>query len=171
MSVNFNDDTKKPIGQYFGEGVHKVKIQGVVADTSPNSGSEYFEFGLLGENGEEGNARVYWTEKSQPYSFNTIRDIFVHNTKEENKDKVRDMVNATSNTDELLKLCQDSLEGKEAWLKVEKSGTTYVNGAGETKESYNRNIYGYEPRMTKKSDDEILEEMNQPIDTSEIPFN
>jgi len=168
--ADFNDDTKKPIGRYFTEGVHKVTIQLVEADKTQD-GKEFFEFSLLGEEGEEGTARVYWTEKASPYSFNTVRDIFVHNTPEAKKQAIRDKVDATSNTDELLKLCATNLIDKECWFKVEKTGTQYTNANGELKDSYNKNIYGYEVKM-KKTTEQILEDISgDPVDLSEIPFN
>ncbi len=170
--VQFSDNAKKELNQFLGEGVHKVTILGVLPGTSENTGSEYFEFGIQNEDGIIGDVKVYWTEKSEQYSFNTIRDIFVHNAKPENKEKVRAMVDAVKDTDELLKLCQDNLEGKEAWYKVEKSGTQYTNQAGELKDSYNRNLYGYEPQMKNKSDEQILDDIKNgtPVDVSEIPF-
>lgn len=171
--VAFSENAKQELNQFMGEGVHKVTILGVLPGASESTGSEYFEFGIQSEDGIIGEARVYWTEKAQQYSFNTIRDIFVHNTKEENKEKVRAMVDAAKDTDELLKLCQEGLEGKEAWYKVEKSGSTYVNAQGETKDSYNRNLYGYEPKMKNVSDEQILKDITSdaPVDLSEIPFN
>lgn len=170
--VSFSDNAKKELNQFMGEGVHKVTILGVLPGKSENTGSEYFEFGIQSEDGIMGEVRVYWTEKAEQYSFNTIRDIFVHNAKEENKEKVRAMVDAVKDTDELLKLCQDNLEGKEAWYKVEKSGTQYTNQNGELKDSYNRNLYGYEPKMKNVSDDQILKDIENgtPVDVSEIPF-
>lgn len=172
--VQFNADAKQSLGLYFGEGVHKVKIIGVIQDKNDN-GSEYFEFGLEGENGEEGTARIYWTEKAQKYSFNAVRDIFVHNTKEANKDMIRAKVDATKDTDELFKLVDANLIDKEAWFKVEKAGTTYVNNNGETKNSYNRNLYGYEPAMKKQTAEDLIDEFKKnadstPIESNDIPF-
>lgn len=171
--VQLGENAKKALNEFMGEGVHKVTILGVLAGVNENTGSEYFEFGIQSEDGIIGEVKVYWTEKAQQYSFNTVRDIFVHNAKEENKAKVREMVDAVADTDSLLKLCQENLEGKEAWYKVEKSGTQYSDPVtGEMKNSYNRNLYGYEPQMKNKSDEQILDDIKNgtPVDVSEIPF-
>ena len=165
--ANFNDDTKKELNQYFGEGVHKVKIL-AVDQGKTDDGKEYFEFKLEGENGEDGNARIYWTEKAQQFSFNTVRGIFVHNTIEKNKDAIRKEVDATTNTDELFKLCQ-ALKGKEAWYVVQKTDRTYTNSDGETKFSYNRNLYGYEYVIKKTAAQDIMGD-GTPVDASEVPF-
>ena len=174
MATNFTKETKEEFGKYFEEGIHKVTIKSVTGDTNP-SGKEYFEFNVVGENGEEGSARLWWTEKAMQRSFNTIRTLFVHNTVEANRDKVRAAIDATNNTDELLKLASAGLKGKEAWYQVEKTDQTYVNGNGEVRYSYNRNIYGYEPKPRKMTAEELIADFktgdNTPVDPNEIPFS
>jgi hypothetical protein len=137
---------------YFGEGIFKVQIVSVKAGET-DKGSEYFEFELVGEGGEEGNARVYFTEKAKPYSFNTIRAIFVHNAvNDAAKEKTRKAIDAVKDTDELLKLCE-ALRGKECWLLVEKTGEKYTSKSnGREYDQLNKNIYGYEPKMKNVSD-------------------
>lgn len=169
--TDFDSNTKKPLVKYFGEGVYPVTITKVDKNTT-DDGKEYFEFTVAGTDGEEGTARVWWTEKAKHYSFNTVKTIFVHNTVEKNKQLIRDKIDSTKNTDELFSL-MSGLIGKKAWYKVERTGTTYTNGAGEIKNSYNRNIYGYEPRsVTPITDDSILDDIkaSEPLDLSSIPF-
>lgn len=149
--MKLNDDMKKEISNnYFSEGVHKVKIGSVHFVT--DNGKEYAEFLVVGDEGQEGTARVYFTEKAATYSFNTIRGIFVHNSPESSKDKTRDAINAIEDTETLEKQCQ-KLIGKECWYMVQKSDQTYVNNNGETKNSYNKNIYHYEPKMKESAPD------------------
>lgn len=171
--ADFNADHKKEMGAYFSEGVHKVKITDITAGDT-DSGKEYFEFKVEGENGEEGSARMWWsTDKAIGYSFNTVKGIFVHNTVEKNRDQVREMLDKCKNTEELFEVCHKSLIGKECWYSTYKSDRTYVNGAGETKHSYDTNVYGYEPKPQAKSDNILNDIANgTPVDTNsdEIPF-
>lgn len=174
MSVTFTDENKQEMGAFFSEGIHKVKISAIVAGET-DQGKEYFEFTVAGDNGEEGSARIWWTtDNATKYSFNVIKNIFVHNTVEKNRDQIKAKVDAVKTTDELLDLCQ-ALVGKEAWYQVTKSDRTYVNNAGETKNSYDRNITGYEPKPAKKTaaqlEDELKAEGGKPVDVNEIPFD
>lgn len=144
MAVDFTDEHKTE-SKYFGVGKHKVKIMLVSSGVNTND-KEFIEFTVVGEDGEEGSAKMYFsTDKAIGYTFRTVRDIFVHNAQEANKDKVRAMVDAVKNSDELVDLCQ-KLIGKEAWYLVEKTNDTYQAPDGTTKFRYNRNIFGYEPK-------------------------
>jgi hypothetical protein len=141
------DEAKEEIGQYFNEGIHKVKITGVVHQDMGDK--EYLEVGISGDGGETGEVRMYLTEKALKYTINTIRTIFVHNqSTEANKTAVRNAVNACRTTEEFAKLCQ-KLEGKECWYSKFKTGSTYQNAQGETKDSYSNNLFGYEPKPPK----------------------
>lgn len=149
--VKFSKEDKREISQagagFYNEGVYKIQIIGVTAGVT-DKGSEYFEFEVTDEDEREGKVRTYFTEGARPYSFNTIRSIFVHNTVEENKEKVRDMVDQCDDTDALLKLCE-GLRGKEAWLLVQYTGDTYTSPKnGKVYRNMNRNLYGYEPKFT-----------------------
>lgn len=144
--ADFNDTHKAEMGEYFSEGIHKVNIVDVTGGTNDN-GKEYIEFTVEGENGEEGNARMWFTtDKAIAYTFNSIRNMFVHNALKGKEEQAKEMVNAVKNSDELVALCKKVLVGKEAWYTVEKSDYTYTNQAGEQKQGYNRNITGYEPK-------------------------
>lgn len=150
MSVKFNASHKEEKShnmEYFREGIHKVTITAVIGGTTDN-GKEYIEFLVVGDEGQEGDARLWFTtDKAIGYTFNIVRGIFVHNTKEANRDAIRKKVDAVENSDELIELCQILVDMKvEAWYEVVKSDRTYVNASGETKNSYDRNIYGYEPK-------------------------
>lgn len=144
--ADFNDTHKAEQGQYFSEGIHKVTILGITGGENEN-GKEYIEFVVGGKDGEEGSARMWFTsDKAISFTFNSIRNIFVHNAVKGKEEAAREMVNKVSNSDELVELCNKVLIGKEAWYVIEKSDYTYTNQAGELKHGYNRNIFGYEPK-------------------------
>lgn len=149
--AKFNADDKKEIAQggagFYEEGVYPVQIVDVTAGVT-DKGSEFFEFEVTDDQEREGKVRTYFTDAAKQYSFNTIRNIFVHNTVEDNKDKVRAMVDEVEDTEALLKLCE-GLRGKSCWLLVQKTGDTYTNPtSGKTYDNVNRNLYGYEPKFT-----------------------
>lgn len=144
--ADFNDTHKAEQGAYFPEGIHKVTILGVEGGTNPN-GKEFIKFIVGGENGEEGEASMWFTsDKAISYTFNSIRNIFVHNATKGKEEEAKNLVNKVSNSEELVALCNKALIGKEAWYQVEKSDYTYTNQAGEQKQGYNRNITGYQPK-------------------------
>ena len=167
--ADFNDDHKSETGNFFQEGVHKVKIAGVTGGETPE-GKEFIEFTVAGENGEEGNARMWFTtDKAIKFTFNTIRGIFTHNALEGKKEAAKDMVNKVKNSDELVELCNKVLTGKEAWYQVEKTDRTYPAADGSLKNSYNRNIYGYEPKPKAGSAVDELTKGGEELDASEVP--
>lgn len=175
--ADFTDEHKKEMvpGNYFAEGIHKVKIVDVVFGKT-DADKEYAEFEVIGEEGEEGKARIWFTtDAAKGYSFNTVRSIFVHNTKDESKkDKTRAMVDAVTNTTELAKLCE-ALKGKECWYAVYKSERTYVGKDGQSRNSFDRNVYGYEPKpkapnAVEKAAKEIDGEITSENVDSVFPF-
>lgn len=164
--ADFNDDDKKEIAQgaagFYEEGVYPVQIVDVTGGET-DKGSEFFEFEVVGAEGQEGKVRIYFTEKAKPYSFNTVRNIFVHNTVEKNRDKVREQVDACKNTDELLKLCE-ALRGKDCWVLVQYTGDTYTNpSSGKSYKNVNRNLYGYEPKFTPTPEAKTVSSVKQDV--------
>lgn len=152
------DEHKKDSGNWFGEGVHKVKI-GLVEFKTDDKDRDYAEFTLLGENEAEGTARLWFhTDAAAAYSFSIIRSIFIHNTPEGDRDKMRGKLAAINDTDELAKACA-VLVGKECWYQVAKSSRTYTAADGTVKNSFDKNIYGYEPKAApvpaKSGDDKV----------------
>lgn len=169
--VDFNDNHKAEQGVYFPEGIHKVKILDVTTDTNQN-GKEYIEFIVGGENGEEGSAKMWFTsDKAITFTFNSIRNIFVHNALKGKEDAAREMVNKVKNSAELVELCKKALIGKEAWYQVEKSDYTYTTEAGELKHGYNKNIFGYEPKPKQSGVKNVDDAFGggELINLSEIP--
>lgn len=131
---------------WFGFGVHEVTI-GEITEGTTDSGTDFIEFILLGENGEEDSARVWLTEKSEKYSFATLRSIYVHCAPEEAKDKARVSFDKAADSSAVVDMMNDKCVGKKIWFtKYPDPKRTYQSTSGETKQSINKNIYGYEPK-------------------------
>lgn len=143
--VKFTEDHKKEqASNYFGEGIHKVKI-GAIDFGATDDGKEYVEFTVVDDDEREGTARMWFTtEKAINYTFNIIRGIFVHNAPADKKDAIRAKIDKVKDTKELEKICE-MLAGKECWYAVYKSDRTYKSN-GDIKHSYDKNVYGYEPK-------------------------
>lgn len=152
--ADFSKEDFQEKGKYFPEGVHKVKISEVEFGETAK-GQEYVEFSVIGENGEEGSARLWFTTpKATNFTLNTIRNILVHNTQEKNKEAMKEKFNAVTNTKELDDFCQ-ALRGKDAWYSVVRSGE-YTDNFGNLKPNFNRNIWGHEYTLPKQTAKEFL---------------
>lgn len=149
MPYQFNDDDKE--AREFKEripfGVTKVKLVGAIAAETAN-GSDYIELTVVDEAGTEETARCYFTEKAAKYSFDTIRQIAIHNASEANKEKARLAVEGVKDSEELADLLNSKVAGGELWFtKYYDPTRTYVGGDGQTRPSVNTNVYGYEPKL------------------------
>lgn len=134
---------------YFRIGVHKVTIDRVELKET-DSKKIYAEFDLSGEAGQKGNARLWFTDKAIKYSIDMIRKILVHNANDEAaKQAVRDEFKNVKNLLDLSAFLKRTTDC-EAWLKIERSDRTYTNRDGEERFSYDRNLYGFEPVMSKE---------------------
>lgn len=147
--MKFNDENKAVKefnNDYFSFGIHEVQMQLFTVETNDN-GNEYLEVGVVGKDSEEDSVRLYLTEKAANYTFNTMRQIFVHIAPEDKREEAGKLIDAVKDSDELIKLLNDKALGGKCWYtKYYDPKTTYVNKAGETKRSVNTNIYGYEPK-------------------------
>lgn len=159
--VKFSDENKKVSefsgSKYFEEGVHQVRISTVVLDKTKD-GKEFLEFGVIGmdDDDEREDSVRFWftTDGAINFSFNRIREIFVHNAPEDKKDEVRTKFDAIDDTEALEKACTKVLIGKEAWLKVEQNkNRPYTKTDGSTGYSFDKNLTGYEPKPAKLSGD------------------
>lgn len=132
---------------FFREGVHEVLITAAEFFESDDK-KIFLELKLTGSNDEEGSTRLYFTEDAKKISLDTIRKILVHNASDdETKDKIREAYKKVTSLAQLVPFTL-KLVDKQAWYKVEKSDKTYTDKeTGEIKTGYNRNIYGFEPRM------------------------
>lgn len=158
--VKFSDDDKKVNefsgNKFFEEGVHPVKISTITLDTTKD-GKEFMAFGVVdsmdGDNEHEDEVRFWFSSPGAiNFSFNRIREIFVHNAPDAKKDETRTKFDAITDTEKLEAAAQKVLIGKDAWLKVEQNpNRTYQNSAGETKNSFDKNLTGYEPKLKSTS--------------------
>ena len=149
MAYKFNDESKavKEFGDYLPFGVHKVQLMLAEAGET-DAGKPFIEINFATEDGIEDKARVWFvSDANANISFNTLRQMLVHNTPEGHKDKARDAVDAVKDIDELATLLNEKMMAGEFWVtKYYDPSRTYTNQAGDTKKSINTNMYGYEPK-------------------------
>ena len=155
--MKFTDENKQvkefSDQNWFGFGVHKVAIVlielGNTNPDEPEKGKEFVEFTVAGENGEEDTARMWFTsDKAANFSFNVCRQIYVHNAPEAAKDAARDTMDAVKDTTELVEKMTEKLIGKECWFtKYPDPTRTYLDSNNNTRQSINKNVYGYEPKL------------------------
>lgn len=180
MSYDFNKEDKeiKEFADRIPFGVHQVQLVGAEAGET-DVGTNFIEMSIVSANGIEDKARLWFTGGASNISFNTIRQILVHNGKtEEQKAQVRDKVDAAKNTDELAEILT-AFSGAQLWLtKYYDPTRTYTNQAGETKRSINTNVYGYEPKLKpelmpqKSTVDQVLDSVQRAMPGAEleVPF-
>jgi hypothetical protein len=170
--MKLSDENKKVSefndSQWFGYGVHKVQLGLFELGGTEEGEKEYIEITVMDpEDGEiTDTARVWFTtEAAANYSFNALRQIYVHNAPEKAKDAARDTFDAIPDTEKLVELLNEKLIGKEAWFTKYPSPTrTYVNQTGETKKSIDKNVLGYEPKLKP----ELLPKTDEVIDDIDI---
>lgn len=142
------DKVERQGGKFFDEGIHEVKVGQVVFDKM-DDGREYAEFTVFDPEDNDRTASTrFWfhTSGARSYAFGQIRNMFVHNAPEADKEKVREKFNKIKNTAELEAAIEKVLVGQAAqvWLQVYQDGTYKKDG--EDKPSYNRDIFGYKPQ-------------------------
>jgi hypothetical protein len=173
VKVNLTDEDLAPRGEnnYFNEGVHEVLIDSAKRGKT-DAGKEYVEFIVKGENGESDTARLWFTtEKSCKYALSILAGIASHNKESEaDKQKVRDAFKQITDTDQVDDKFLAKFENDHAFFTVYKSDRTYEKD-GETKHSYDKNIYGYSPKPKTDLVANAMKQDTSNIDLSEIPFN
>lgn len=148
MAHNFNDEDKevREFTKSIPFGVTKVQLTGAVPETSEN-GKDYIEVGVVTEDGIEDAARCYFVGGASNISFNTLRQIIVHQGKdEEEKQKLRDRVDNVKNSDELAEILNEFTGGELWFTKYYDPSRTYTTENG-TFRSINKNVLGYEPKL------------------------
>lgn len=175
VKVNLTDEDLAPRGNnnYFKEGEHEVLIVKAERGTT-SGGKDYVEFTVMGHNDETDTARLWFTtEKSCKYALSIMAGIASHNKQTEaEKQKVREAFKAIQDTDVIDDKFLEKFKDMDAFFTVYKSDRTYTGTDGSTKNSYDKNIYGYmpAPRLTASPSTPSPLEGSQPIDLSEIPF-
>lgn len=150
MSRSISDEAKEFEGNsksYLDFGVHQVQIMLVDADQT-DSGTDYIEFQVVGPNEEEEKARLWLTDKSEKYTFATLKGIYTHCAPEDKKDSAAAALERCKDYDEVVELFNKNCIGKQIWFtKYPDPNRTYTNAKGETKPSINTNVYGYAPNV------------------------
>ena len=149
MAKPFTDEHKKDLdggnSKRFAEGVHKVSI--VWAQYGDSDGKDYIDVSVEGSEQEEEKVRLWFhTDGSIKYSLRALTSIFVHNAKDDKKDAARAIVGGATDAEDLATKCMVNLVGREAWLEVKKSERTYTGNDGQVRNSFDKNLYGYEPK-------------------------
>lgn len=149
--MKFNDETKA-VKEFSDSnrlpfGVSKVQISAIGLDHTDDN-KEFVEVEVVGANGEEDSSRLWFTsDKAANFSFNVLRQIYVHNAPEEVKEAARETMDAVKTTEELVEKLQEKLLGGECWFtKYYDPSRTYTTDSG-TFRSVNRNVFGYEPKL------------------------
>lgn len=166
MSRSISDEAKEFEGNsksWLDFGVHEVQIM-LVESGQTDSGTDFIEFTLVGPNEEEERARVWLTEKSEKYTFATLKSIYTHCAPEDKKEAAREELEKCKDYDEVVELFNKRCIGKQIWFtKYPDPTRTYINSQGETKQSINTNIYGYAP----KPRDDLLPQKDTVHDVSD----
>lgn len=150
MAYKFGDTDKEEVA--FAEkmpfGVNVVKLVGATAGET-EAGKEYIELTVANEDGVEDSGRVWFVGGASKFSFNTLRQIIVHNAKTDAaKEKARLEVEKCADSDALANLLNAKCVGGELWLtKYYDPERTYTGQDGQQRRSINKNLYGYEPKL------------------------
>lgn len=172
--MQFNDTHKKEYTKNFPFGVTKVNIVNFTLAKTDN-GKEYVEVAFVDHKNDElsDTARVWFTtDKAAQFSFNTLKDVFVHNAPEAKKDEARDMVMKTANTESLVELLKSKLLGKEMWVTKYFDANRTHDYQGQIFRDVNKNIYGYEPSLipelmpNAQGDSQVVKDAEQVFNTT-----
>ncbi len=158
-------EARKP---YFGIGVHEIYINGATTGKAKNTGSDYIEFSIIGQNDEEGKVTLWLTEKTVDRTRSILATIAVHNKEGEvEKQKVRDAFKKITDSDEMLsEKFLAKFENMQAWILTEEDKSSPKPNGG----FYLRNnLYSYEPKPRATTIEQDIAG-GKPIDLSEIPF-
>lgn len=168
------DEDLKPRGDgnWFDVGVHKVIIESAKRGKI-DSGKEYVEFTVLGEEDQQGSARLWFTtDKAAKYALSILAGIAVHNKNSEAaKQTVRDAFKKITDTDSVDDKFLTRYEKMDAWVSVYED----VNGKQKPGGGFYKrtDIYGYEPKPKKQTAEQLVADLKtngEAVDVSEIPF-
>lgn len=152
---------------FFKYGVHKVQVDGRAIERDDQDRA-YMEIGVVDPDNSDITTTVrMWlhTEGARKFTFNTLRNIYVHNAPEDQKEAARKTFDAIKDGTDLL-VALDKVIGGEAWIDVYPDPErTYQNAKGETKPSINTNIYGYEPKLKP----ELIPDTQKQVDPADFP--
>lgn len=173
-SYQFDDEIKKvrEFKERLPFGISEVKIK-EFKDAKTDDGKHYISTVVITDDGIEEEIRQWLTSTiSANITFNTLRDIAVHNAKTEaDKEKRRNMIDGTANSGELVALMQ-KLKDPEAWVtKYYDKQRTYIDNEGKERRSVNTNLLGYQPKSLKLElmpAEGVTEAVTETLGTDEI---
>lgn len=152
MAHKFDDEEKtvKEFTDKLSFGVHKVQLV-TVEQGETDAGKDFIELTVATADGLEDTARVWFVGGASNISFNTLRQIAVHNAKTDTaKEKARQAVDTVADSAALADLLTENCLGGELWItKYYDPKRTYQAADGSTRKSINKNVYGYEPRLNE----------------------
>lgn len=185
MSDSYKFDEKIKEVREFKErlpfGISEVTLQ-KIEDAKTEAGKHYISVTVKAAEGDvEEELRLWLTSTvSANITFNTLRDIAVHDAKtESDKEKRRKAIDATTDSGELVALMQ-KIVGAQAWAtKYYDKERTYTDNEGNTRRSVNTNLLGYQPKLkpelmpTQEMPSTVRDVMGEEItkeNVSDIPF-
>lgn len=167
MKLSKEDKAVSERGNYFSYGVHLVTI-GLIEHSPATDEKPYIAVTVLGDHGEEDTVRCYFVGGASNISFNTLRQIYVHNAPEDKKDDARNTIDGAADTEHLVELLSDKLMDKECWYTAYPSPTrTYLDRNNVERHSIDKNIYGYEPKL--KTD--LIPDGQQQLKAEDFPLD
>lgn len=170
MAFKFSDEDKevKDFTETIPFGVHEVQFTGAIAGET-DAGKDFIEIGVVAKDGLEDSARLWFVGGASNISFNTANQVAVHQGKdEEEKVTIRERVEAVNDSQELVDILNDVCASGKLWFsKYYDPKRTYQNQKGETRQSINKNIYGYEPKAKPEL---MTSPENQPLSKDDPNF-
>lgn len=149
MAFNFDDETKevKEFTESIPFGVSTVQL--VLAETgATEAGKEFIELRVTTPDGLEDTARVWFVGGAANISFNTLRQIAVHQGKTpDEKAEIQAAVDSVQDSDNLCEVLNQHIGGELWFTKYYDPSRTYEAQDDSTRRSVNKNIYGYEPKL------------------------
>jgi hypothetical protein len=150
MAYSFNDEDKveREFAEKLPYGVSRVQLVGATAGETED-GKSWIDLEITTADGIEDTARVWFTGKAAPYSFNTLRQIAVHSGKDDAaKEELRQGIENMQDSDELADFLNEKVAGGELWFtKYLDPQRTWTDNDGNVRQSVNKNVYGYEPKL------------------------
>lgn len=169
VKVQLEDKDMAERKPYFEAGVHEVYITDLKA-VKPESGAEYLEATVLGENDATDNIRLYISEKAAPYTLANLARIAVHNKEgETDKQAVREAFKKITDTDQLDEKFLGRFKDMQAWILTEEDlNAPKPNGGYYLRSS----LFSYPPKPSNNAAKATTEQIKngEPIDLNEIPF-
>ena len=122
MAFELNEDMFKEQSatqqtDYLPEGVHKVTILEVEKGAWPDE-TVWLDLTVGNKSGAIAKQRLTFNDEKGAKAVQRLYTIFVHNTEESKRDKMKSALKALNSVEKLMDLSIEKLSGKEAWVDV-----------------------------------------------------